>query len=98
MKISELLELISNSTRIRIFREGEKDPLYCNYKGMIVHTGEETDFLTADPKVVRFQATPEIRHRLYEERGLMPPYEPEITRQYEFSDLTVFLYYDIFIE
>ena len=98
MKISELLEVISSSTRIRIFKGDNKEPLYCNYKGMIVHEGEKTDFLTADPIVVRFQATPEIRHRLYEERGLMPPYEPEITRQYEFSDLTIFLYYDIFIE
>lgn len=97
MRLSELLDVITGSSRIRIFKDGEKEPLYCDYKGMIVHA-KEAEFPTDDPKVVRLQATPEIRHRLYEERGLMPPYEPEITRQYEFSDLTIFLYYDIFIE
>ena len=45
-----------------------------------------------------FQAHPEIKHRLYKERGLIPPYEPDITRQYEFKDLTLFLYYDVFIK
>lgn len=40
----------------------------------------------------------EVRHKEFRERGLFPPYEPEITRMYEFKDLTVFLYYDIYIQ
>ncbi len=107
MKLSEQLEVIDNSARIRIIRghgtgadpenERKSEILFCNYKGMIQHTDASAEWLIADPPVVHFGAKLEIRHREYKIRGLMPPYEPELTRQYEFKDLTVFLYYNIYI-
>lgn len=107
MKLSEQLEVIMNADRIRII-EGkrgnsdlEHDPnvkiLFCGFKGMLQHIGDETEFLTRDPKVRRIVANMEIRHKEFKERGLFPPYEPELTRMYEFKDLTIFLYYDIYI-
>jgi len=107
MKLSEQLEVIDSSARIRIIRgrgagadpatERKSEILFCNYKGMLHHVDASTEWLIADPEVVHFGAGLEIRHKEYKSRGLMPPYEPELTRQYEFKDLTVFLYYDIYI-
>ena len=101
MKLSEQLKVIATTDRIRIIqgkrgnREPQFDPdvkiLYCGYMGSL-------EFLAQDPEVARMIAHMEVRHKEFRERGLFPPYEPEITRMYEFKDLTVFLYYDIYIQ
>ena len=98
MKLSEFLTVIHSSERIRLFGKDQKEPFFTEYKGNIDLLKSRNEFLDHDPEVVRFQAHPEIRHREYKERGLLPPFEPEITRQYEFKDLTIFLYYDIYVE
>lgn len=108
MRLSEQLKVIATSNRIRIIqgkpgnREPEFDPdvkiLYCGYLGSVHYADASTEFLAQDPEVVHTVAHMEIRHRQFEERGLFPPYEPEITRMYEFKDLTIFLYYDIYIQ
>lgn len=107
MKLSEQLEVISAPDRIRIIRgerknrDPDQDPnqeiLFCGYKAMIEYHDDAMSWLIKDPEVKRLVASMEIRHKKFKERGLMPPYEPDITRQYEFSDLTIFLYYDIYI-
>lgn len=107
MKLSEQLKVITTTDRIRIIqgKHGNSEPqfepdvkiLYCGYVGSLEHTGADTEFLTRDPEVVRLIAHPEVRHKQFKERGLFPPYEPEITRMYEFRDMTLFLYYDIYI-
>lgn len=108
MKLSEQLKVIVPTDRIRIIqgKRGNRDPeydpgnkiLYCGWMGQLQHTDAETEFLTLDPEVVRMIAHMEIRHKEFRERGLMPPYEPEVTRMYEFKDMTIFLYYDIYIQ
>lgn len=98
MKLSDLFNVIDSSSRIRIFRNGENEPFITNYLSCLQYDGQAQALLERDPAVVYFRSHPEIQHRLYEERGLLPPFEPEITRQYEFSDLTIFLYYDVTIE
>lgn len=108
MKLSEQLKVITTTNRIRIIRgkhgnrEAQFDPdvqiLYCGYMGSLEYAENKTEFLARDPEVVRMIAHMEIRHKKYEECGLLPPYEPEITRMYEFKDLTIFLYYDIYIQ
>lgn len=108
MRLSEQLKVLSSPDRIRIIqgKHGNRDPqqdpntqiLYCGYLGHIQHTGTDTEFLTRDPEVVRMIAHMEIRHKEFKDRGLIPPYEPDIARMYEFKDLTVFLYYDIYIQ
>lgn len=107
MKLSEQLKVIATTDRIRIIRgkhgnrEAQFDPgvriLYCGYMESLEYAENKTEFLAQDPEVVRMVAHMEIRHKQYEERGLFPPYEPEITRMYEFKDLTIYLYYDIYI-
>ena len=107
MRLSEFLEVIHSADRIRII-EGDRgnkevgmDPnlkiLYSGYKSLLSFT-EELSFLEEDPEVIRFMCSPEIRHKQFKELGLIPPYEPDIARMYEFKDLTVFIYYDIFIK
>lgn len=108
MKLSEQLKVIATIDRIRIIRgkhgnrEAQFDPdvqiLYCGFMGMLQYADAATEFLAQDPEVIRVIAHMEIRHKEYKERGLFPPYEPELTRMYEFKDLTVFLYYDIYIQ
>lgn len=98
MKLSELLSVIGSAERIRLFGKDQKEPFFTEYKGNIDLLRDHGEFIEDDPEVVRLQAHPEIKHREYKERGLLPPFEPDITRQYEFKDLTLFLYYDIFLE
>lgn len=107
MKLSEQLKVIATSNRIRIIqgKHGNRDPeldpnlkiLYCGYLASIQYADASTEFLARDPEVVHMIAYMEVRHRQFKERGLFPPYEPEITRMYEFKDLTIFQYYDIYI-
>ena len=47
--------------------------------------------------VTHFKVTHEIHHREYADRGLMPPFRPDITAEYEFKDLKQTTYYDIYI-
>lgn len=108
MRLSEQLKVISTMDRIRIIqgKRGNRDPehdpdakiLFCDYMGSLQYADAKTEFLTRDPEVVRMVAHMEIRHKKFRDRGLMPPYEPEVTRMYEFKDLTIFLYYDIYIQ
>lgn len=108
MRLSEQLKVIATTDRIRIIqgehgnREPQFDPdvkiLYCGYMGSLEYAENKTEFLARDPEVARMVAHMEVRHKEFRERGLFPPYEPEITRMYEFKDLTVFLYYDIYIQ
>ena len=108
MKLSEQLKVIAPMDRIRIIkgehgnREPQFDPgvqiLYCGYMRSVQYEDGATEFLAQDPEVVRMVAHTEIRHKKFKERGLLPPYEPEITRMYECKDMTVFLYYDIYIQ
>ncbi len=108
MRLSEQLKVIKTTDRIRIIqgkhgnREEQFDPnvqiLYCGYMGLLEYAENKTEFLAQDPEVVRMTANMEIRHKQYAERGLLPPYEPGLTRMYELKDLAVFLYYDIYIQ
>lgn len=107
MKLSEQLKVIEPTDRIRIIqgkhgnREPQFDPdvriLYCGYKDSMYYADASMEFLEHDPEVAHMVAHTEVRHKEFRERGLIPPYEPEITRMYEFKDLTIFLYHDIYI-
>ena len=104
MKLSEFMAVIKNHIRLRIYREGEDVPVLTTYSLALKFPNKREieegvfEILKEDPEVVRFFACPEIRHRMWEERGLLPPYEPEITRQYEFADLTILMYYNVYVK
>lgn len=48
-------------------------------------------------EVKRFCPVPEIRHKEWKKRGLMPPMKPEETPEFSFSDLQMTLYNTIYI-
>lgn len=50
-----------------------------------------------DAEVKRFCPVPEIRHKEWKKRGLMPSMKPEETPEFSFSDLQMTLYNTIYI-
>lgn len=51
-----------------------------------------------DCEVVRFQVAHEVSHKRYEELGLIPPFRPDLTAEYEIGELKQKTYYDIYID
>lgn len=96
MRVSELTPFLTGPTRLRVWRG--KDMLACNYFGAIDSDADMRAIFKADPQIEKFSVTPEITHREWKERGLMKPMEPEIARTYEFKDLQMLLYYDIYVK
>lgn len=95
-RLSEALKLLAGPERIQI-RRG-KEVLYTGWRGCIQYDAEERAFLKDDPEVERIALNLEITARDYKERGLIPPNEPEIARQYSFKDLELYLYFVIEIK
>ena len=90
MTVKEQLSVIHNSYRCLIMKDGEL--LYNDWVGARTIAGE---ILAAEVKQLVFR--PEIRHKQWKERQLMPPLNPEETPAYSFSDLELRLYYEIHI-
>lgn len=99
MTVREFLEIIRDSDNLLILRDAEseagQETIYKGYKALLAHTPVADAVL--DTRVKRFRASPEIRHREWKGRGLMPPMEPEKTPDFRFSDLQMVLYYKIII-
>lgn len=93
MKLEEFLKILQNPYRLRIVREG-KD-LYVGYLANLHHNDAG---ITGQEEVERFAVVPEIRHKQWKNRDLMPPLEPEVLAQYSFSDLEMKLYYTIYLK
>lgn len=94
MTILDFLGIIEKSDRIRITKDG-KD-LYTGWAAMLSFDKEKAVIQQyGGAEVKKFRAIPEIRHREWEERGLMKPLEPDKTPDYAFSDLQMKLYYEI---
>ena len=49
-------------------------------------------------EVVRFSVCHEVSHKRYKELGLIPPFRPDLTAEYELSKLQQKTYYDIYID
>lgn len=99
MMVREFLELICNSDNLLIVRDAKseagQETIYKGYKALLTHAPVADAIL--DAQVKRFRASPEIRHKEWKDRGLMPPMEPEKTPDFRFSDLQMTLYYKIII-
>lgn len=94
MKVKELLGVLIIADRLRIFW-GEKE-LYSGYKENIAHQDQSVqDALEAEVK--RFRCIPEVTHKHWKELGLMSPLSPEDTPKYEFQNLSLRIYYEIYI-
>ena len=99
MTVRDFLEIIHNSDNLMIVRDAEseskQETIFKGYKALLAHDPVADAGL--DAQVKRFRAYPEIRHREWKDRGLMPPMEPEKTPDFRFSDLQMTLYYKIII-
>lgn len=93
MKLKELLKVLINPNRLRIIKENED--LYVGYLANLRHNDAG---ITGQEEVERFAVVPEIRHKQWKSRDLMPPLEPDVLAQYKFSDLEVKLYYTIYLK
>lgn len=94
MTVKEFCSVISEASRLRI-RRGKED-LYVGYLGVMKTDGEIYRRIQ-DAEVKHFAADPELRHREWRQRELMPPLLPSETPDYSFSDLQMTLYYTITI-
>ena len=50
-----------------------------------------------DYEVTHFVVVHEVHHKQYQERGLIPPFRPDLTAEYDLKDLKQKTYYDIYI-
>lgn len=92
MTVEEFLQVIENSDRVRIEKDGQE--LFTGYMYSL-QTDEQYDFKGCEIK--KFRAVPEIRHKKWWEKGLMQPLMPDEMPEYSFSDLQMSLYYTIHI-
>lgn len=92
MMVKDFCDVISEASRLRI-RRGKED-LYVGYLGVMKHDGGIYGRIQ-DMEVKRFAADPELRHREWKRRELMPPLLPDETPDYAFSDLQLTLYYTL---
>lgn len=83
MKLREFLTVFEQSDRLRIVKN-EKD-VYTGFLALMAHAGGVEELMDAEVK--RFRPIPEIRHKEWQKRGLMPPLQPQETPEYSFSDL-----------
>jgi len=92
--VEEFAGLIDRSDRVRIIKGGQEA-----FTGWLAELVLDSGAYGAVRKeaVRKFRAVPEITHREWKERGLVPPLEPEETPDYSFSDLRLTLYYTIYI-
>ena len=74
MKLREFIGVFEQSERLRIVKDGKE--IYTGYKALMEHAELEA---VMDAEVKRFCPVPEIRHKEWKERGLMPPMKPEET-------------------
>ena len=93
MTLNDILLLLSDPDRIRIIKGKEEQ--YTGFVAMFSKEVREERGLTGEEKVEKMRCIPEIRHKQWKEKGLMPPTEPEWAAQYSFSDLEMKLYYTI---
>lgn len=92
MKLREFIGVFEQSERLRIVKDGKE--IYTGYKALMEHAELEE---VMDAEVKRFCPVPEIRHKEWKKRGLMPPMKPEETPEFSFSDLQMTLYNTIYI-
>ena len=51
-----------------------------------------------DCEVLRFRVSHEVSHKQHKELGLIPPFRPDLTAEYDIGDLSQKTYYDIYID
>ncbi|MCH5340081.1 MAG: hypothetical protein J1E01_01310 [Acetatifactor sp.] len=100
MTLAELLKVLTGTDELLIMRDAIKEVdqkiLYKGYVGMEIFNQIPPEIL--GDTVKRFSFHPEIRHREWEKRNLMPPMDPYKTPNFKYSDLQMTIYYKIILE
>lgn len=94
MIFRDVMTFLESSDRVRIMQDGQEiyNQFFANLKA-----DTETMEKFKDVEVKRFRLIPEIRHRKWKEKNLMPPLKPDETPEYSFSDLQLTIYHTIYI-
>lgn len=98
MKLEEMIAVIQNPDRVRIFKDKER--LFMGFRAALIGGFGKIDEVMIEhgkDEVKSFRECPEITHKKWKEKGLIPPVQPEEMAQYSFSDLQMSLYYDFYI-
>lgn len=95
MTVQDFVNVIENSDMMRIIKDG-KD-LFIDYRASLRFEDSGLFESIKHEEIRKFRAVPEIRHREWKERNLMPPLTPDETPDFSFRDLQMKLYYTIYI-
>lgn len=91
MTMKDIMPYLQNPDRMQVFKDGEE--IFTGYKASLEMQQMTSKLM--DMEVESFRAIPEIKHKKWNELGLMKPLMPEETPEYSFSDLQLTLYYTI---
>ena len=95
MAVKDFIALLHNSDRLRIMQDGKE--VFVGYLSTLL-TDRTCIYNTVRDCVMKeFREVPEIRHKQWQERGLMEPLMKHEFAEYSFSDLQMSLYYTIII-
>lgn len=103
MTVKEQTDVLSSIERIRITTESggkyerSTEDIYIGWLGELKANPEHISPEIWEKEVKHFKAVPDIKHKRWEELGLMQPLEPGKYPQYSFSDLIMSTYYTICI-
>ena len=96
MTLQNIVDLLENPDRLRIIKD--KEDLFVGWRATLV-MDKENEIMQqySETEVKKFRVIPEIRHKQWQQKGLMQPLQPEVLAEYSFSDLQMSLYYTIYI-
>lgn len=95
MTVQDFVDVIENSDMIRIVEN--RTDIFVNYRASLRFENSGLFEKIKHKEIQKFRAVPEIRHREWKERNLMPPLTPNETPDFNFKDLQMKLYYTIYI-
>jgi hypothetical protein len=90
--VGQLIEIANEDGRVRIIKEGEQ--IYIGAIWKLKHYDNIYSQIQDRP-VKKIRAELEIRHKGWEEKGLMAPLEPEHLAKYQYGDMREELYYNL---
>lgn len=97
MILKELLEVLSGPDELLIVRDAENEAdqeiLYKGFKGLPICNQIPPELM--EETVTRFSFYPEIRHKEWKKRNLMPPMDPDKVPNFKYSDLQMTIYYKV---
>lgn len=94
MIFRDVMTVLESADRVRILQDNK-----VVYEGYFANMRVDTEILNqfGDMEVKRYRMNPEISHKQWRERKLMPPMRPDETPDFSFKDLQLTIYHDIYV-